>query len=150
MRQFPYIIILASTLFTAIFWFIHIKEEAVESITYFPIDPNSTYIEANTKISDPVSSENEVYQFEVKTQSKLNKSAYLRQDISLLFANGRLVGKMGKWEEQTDTIVNEHLFILANNRLLKAVTFHHSEIHYDEQITSVQSMSSDFLYVTHT
>lgn len=126
------------------------QNKVVESITYFPIDPSATYLDAKTTITTPETKGEDEYQFFLKTFSKLDKPVYLRQDITFLFADGRLVGKLGKWQEQTDTIPIDNPFSLKNNHLLQAISFHHAEIHNDGQIFSAQEMSNDKLYVVHS
>ncbi|MCU9613875.1 hypothetical protein OEV98_09915 [Caldibacillus lycopersici] len=149
MKIFHIILFAICTIFASIYWGAISNNKVVESITYFPSDPEISYLDAKTKISEPISQEKH-YQVQVNTLSRLENPVYMRQDISLIFANGRLIGKMGKWEEKTESIQNEFPLNLKNNRLLRAVTFHHSEIHKENQLYSAQTMSSDFLYIVHS
>ncbi|WP_462412218.1 hypothetical protein [Neobacillus sp. Marseille-QA0830] len=115
--------------------------KAQESITYFPIEPNVTYKKSNTAVSlaDQKSTD-------WKINSILDRKAYLRQDAGLLFQNGRLIGKLGEWKQNTASISQEKRFP-AQTGLLQAVTFHHAELHEGDKILSSQAMSEDALYV---
>ena len=77
-----------------------------------------------------------------------DRKAYLRQDISLLYANGLLVGKMGKgWKQNTDTINLQENIQYQESANFKSISYHHAELHENGHITSVQSITKDELYV---
>lgn len=152
MRKFQLFFIVIVTLLACIFFFQKTSDErtAKETITYFPLDPNVEFLDKKTVLSSP-NQVNDGYELQLNSMSRLNKSAYLRHDISFLFANGKLVGKIGKWAENTDIIEDQLKMSLNHNELLRAITFHHAEIHSNsDQITSSQTMSEDDLYVIQT
>ena len=114
-----------------------------ESITFFPIDPNVTFKNAVTSLQ--LTDTNTVLW---KIDSTLDRKAYLRQDAGLLFSNGRLIGKLGEWKQQTPSLSQTKKLTVDENSLLQAITFHHAEIHDRRgQISSAQALSSTQLYV---
>lgn len=135
------------TIAACIYWLSLNKEEAVETITFFPIDQKAFYLDAKTTIETPQTKGKQI-SLPVSTYSRLNESAYLRQDITLLFANGRLIATLGMWKKNTDQLELVEDVKLQNNQLLRALSYHHSELHRNnENITSSQAFSEDFLYI---
>lgn len=127
-----------------------LKSNVKETIIFFPIDEHLMYETASTSI-EAVKKENHTYTIDWKTTSILPEKAYLRQDISLLYINGRLVDKMGKWEQQTKSLEQQKKLEDANSGKLESISFHYSEIHRSEdEYRSVQQMSSDLLYVVNS
>ncbi|EIJ78862.1 hypothetical protein PB1_14929 [Bacillus methanolicus PB1] len=126
-------------------------QQVKESITFFPIDPKVVFLNASTKLDLLDEKKQDRYSVAWKIESTLEREAYLRQDIGFLFANGRLKGKMGKWKQNTAYLFQEQIINDNDSSHLEAVSFHHAEIHYDnEQIFSAQTMSADNLYVIHS
>ncbi|TMU85529.1 hypothetical protein FGG79_09935 [Bacillus sp. BHET2] len=124
------------------------KPETKESIIFFPINENVLYQNATTILMLEPEKKNDHYEVNWKIASKLDTSAYLRQDVGFLFMNGRLKGLMNEWEQDTDQIVEESMIKGKESSLLQAVSFHYSEIHEsDTDFTSAQKMSEDTLYV---
>lgn len=127
-----------------------LKSNVKETIIFFPIDENIMYETAFTSIKD-VEKENHTHTIDWKTSSILPEKAFLRQDISLLYNNGRLVDKMGKWEQQTNSLKQEKKLKDIDSGKLESISFHYSEIHRPEnEYRSVQQMSSDYLYVVNS
>ncbi|WP_082892579.1 hypothetical protein [Rossellomorea aquimaris] len=122
--------------------------QAKESIIFFPINENVQYESATTLLMLQPEKKDDHYEVNWKISSKLDSSAYLRQDVGFLYVNGRLKGKMSEWEQNTDQIVEESLLKGKESSLLQGVSFHYSEIHdSDSEYTSAQKMSEDTLYV---
>src|SRR5690554_2738016 len=71
------------------------KEQIEESIMYFPLNENVTFLDAETSLLQPATKGKSEYEIVLKSYSRLDQKAYLRQDISFLFANGKLLGKVG-------------------------------------------------------
>ncbi len=72
----------------------------------------------------------------------------MRQDVTLLFDNGRLYGIKTKWKENTDTIKMKEKITGEDSNYYQAISYHHGEVHNpDDQITSIQQMTYDQLYV---
>lgn len=120
-----------------------------ESIIFFPIDPQVSYKEAHTGLElDKISPVN--YSLLWTVSSTLDRKAYLRQDLGLLFSNGRLIGKTADWVQNTDRLSQKKELIQKQSALFEAVSFHYSELHeQNEQIFSSQTLSADRLYVIH-
>ncbi len=112
-----------------------------ESITYFPIEPSVTFKSTNTTLS--LANKKSI---SWKINSTLDRKAYLRQDAGLLFLNGRLIGKLGEWRQNTASLSQEKL-LPSQTGWLQAVTFHHAELHQGNEIFSSQAMSEAELYV---
>jgi hypothetical protein len=116
-----------------------------ESITFFPIDPKVTYKKAETTL-DVIKTPAQTLDW--KTSSTLDRKAYLRQDASLLYSNGRLVSEYHDWKQNTDTLVQEKQISIKESALLQAVTFHHAELHEKKDlIFSSQTMSERQIYI---
>jgi hypothetical protein len=115
-----------------------------ESITYFPIDPKVTFKTAQTTLTVMNKPANTIVW---KEHSTLDRKAYLRQDAALLYANGRLIDELWNWKQNTAIIDQEKRITMSESVLLQAITFHHAELHEnDNQIFSSQAMSSAQLY----
>jgi hypothetical protein len=122
----------------------HKNPEVQESITYFPIDPKVTFKTAETTLAVMSKPANTIIW---KEKSILDRKAYLRQDAALLFANGRLIDELWNWKQNTSVIEQEKRITLNKSVLLQAITFHHAELHEnDNQIFSSQAMSSDQIF----
>lgn len=113
------------------------------TITYFPIDPSKNFIQAETRFSFDEANQ----ELSWKAHSKSSEPAYLRQDLSLLFVNGRLKGILNRWREQERTIELEESFPLTSPSLLQAISFHHGEWQDKERITSNQQMTNATAYL---
>jgi len=131
-----------------IFFIIRNMNQTEESIIYFPIHPTADFPSAYTKLQFKTGKANQAYNVSWEIQSFLSKKAYLRQDISLLFVNGRLRGTLNKWKEQTQKITVQDEYIGNGSALLQAISFHYAELHPNKnEIRSAQEMSSDQLFV---
>lgn len=114
-----------------------------ESITYFPIDPNVTFKTAETSLK-LVNKGTLIW----KVDSTLDRKAYLRQDVGLLYSNGRLIGVLRDWQENTARMNQEKRIEINRSALFEAISFHYAELHEKGgQIFSSQSMSGIQLYV---
>jgi hypothetical protein len=123
-----------------------IKKEARESITFFPIDSSFSFTEADTSIDffkgTPLD-----YELHWTVGSKSSESVYLRQDISMIYENGKLDNKMTEWKTTSKNIYLEKDIKGKTPGLWEAISFHQGEIHNNEEkYRSVQKMSSDLLY----
>ncbi|MBB6175301.1 hypothetical protein HNQ82_000111 [Anoxybacillus tengchongensis] len=139
------------SLFILLFVFIVIvqafERPARETIMFFPIDPTVRFITAETKLSlQPQKKENN-YVIDWIVTSSLDRTAYLRQDISLLFANGRLISTQSKWKENGKNLIQQKRLERKGSRLFQAISYHQGELHNGNDIRSSQKMSGDTLYV---
>ncbi len=139
-------IVVAITSFITIIYIVGLQSKP--AITYFPLDKNFAFTTAETDIQLFTEKGIDDYEIIWKASSATEIPVYLRQDVSLLFDNGRLRGALSKWVQDTDTIHLKRMLTLEDSSLYEAISFHHGEIHEkDSQIKSMQQMSSDHLYV---
>lgn len=115
----------------------------VTTMKYFPPDDNVFFDNAETNINLLKNTD----EIEWSVESTSSDVAYLRQDVSLLYENGKFKGVLNKWRQNVDHLDLSKRFYQANSSLLKAISFHHGEIHNpNDQISSIQKMTSDQLY----
>ena len=134
----------------SVFYVFQQNQIAKESITYFPIDPSVSFPKAATSIQLQ-KQRYDAYSIEWETTSNLNKRAYLRQNMSLLYANGKLVSKMGEWKQNTMELSEKKTVVEKESKKFEAISFHYAEIHdKDEHIFSSQKITKDFLYVVNS
>ncbi|PKG25728.1 hypothetical protein [Niallia nealsonii] len=134
----------------SVFYVFQQNQIAKESITYFPIDPTVSFPKAETSIQLQNQKYDE-YSIEWETTSNLNKRAYLRQNMSLLYANGKLVSKMGEWKQNTMELSERKTVVEKESKKFEAISFHYAEIHdKNERIFSSQKITDDFLYVVNS
>ncbi len=125
-----------------------IRLNSIPAITYFPIDKNRSFSNAETTIQLFSEKGNDNYEINWRAGSRTENSVYLRQDVSLLYDNGRLRGALTKWVQDTDTIQLKEKLHHEDSSLFQSISFHHGEVHYpDSQIKSIHQLSSDYLYV---
>lgn len=120
-----------------------------ESIIFFPIAENVHFTETTTRLQlDKKKSDNQ-YVIKWSVSSLLDKNAYLRQDISLLFANGRLKATTSEWKENRAKLMQKKEIANNDSKHFIAISFHYAELHEngDEVIKSSQQMSRDNLYI---
>jgi hypothetical protein len=123
-------------------------QEAKESIIFFPIDEKAAFKEAYTTLTFQGKKDNDQYLLSWDVFSLLNQAAYLRQDISLLYKNGKLTSTMSVWKQNSDKLAQNKEVAGKGSSLYHTISFHYGEIHRDPaKITSTQRMSGDHLYV---
>lgn len=133
---------------TAVVSYLFFQHQSVQTITYFPIDPEESFTKAQTKISAKKEQPNHSYSIDWASHSNSNTEVYLRQDVSLLFENGRLKGVASKWKEDHKTIQLEKQLQGKSSNHYQSISFHHGEIHDPNgQIKGMQHMSDAELYV---
>ncbi|ARK29389.1 hypothetical protein [Halalkalibacter krulwichiae] len=150
MSKWKFAITLLITSFcVGLFLVISIKPEPLrDALIFFPIDPNASYLEAESHIEFQTMDDEDEYTLNWKTSSVLDQNAYLRQDVSLLFEDGYLKDTLSIWKENTSTINMEKDVTSDDSGHYRIVTFHHSELHYNnDEIKSAQKLSFDQLYV---
>lgn len=113
------------------------------TITYFPIDGTKEFSKASTILS--FDDETKVLYW--KTNSETEDNFYLRQDVSLLFINGRLKGILNAWRQRETTIEQEESLTVDAPSFVQSLTFHHGEWHENDTITSIQQMTKDEGYI---
>lgn len=124
----------------------YFKEESV--IKYFPLDEGSGFKSFGTTLNFANHEGQDDYEVLWDISSESDQPMYLRQDVSLLYVNGRLKGIVSKWEENTSKIEKETSLHGEDSQRFEAISFHHGEIHEgDEPIKSIQASSKDTLYI---
>lgn len=143
--QAKYGLLAVLILVSALVYFIYLKPVR-ETIMFFPIDPSLSFDSASTHVTAKQS--NSSYFINWSEQSVLNTDAYLRQDISLLYKNGKLAGILKDWKQNSRSIEQSESIPLKESALYQSVTFHHAEVHPSEsEIFSAQALTGDHLYV---
>jgi hypothetical protein len=123
-----------------------VKKEARESITFFPIDNSFSFSDAITSIKFEEGTASN-YELEWDVESESSESVYLRQDIAMIFENGKLANKMTEWKTNAKSIDLEKNIHGKTPGLWEGISYHQGEIHINEEkYRSVQRMSSDYLY----
>jgi len=121
-----------------------------ESFTYFPTDQKASFHTADTSLTLIGEAANG-YTIKWEVSSVLDRKAYLRQDISLLYVNGLLKEKIGQdWKQEEDKIHLDKKIQQDDSANFKAISFHHAELHRNGRITSTQKITHDDLYVLHS
>jgi hypothetical protein len=127
-----------------------IKKEARESITFFPIDNSFSFTEANTSLTFNKGTPSS-YELEWEVESESSESVYLRQDITMIYENGKLNNKMTEWKTSAKEIDLEKNIKGNKPGLWETISYHQGEIHINEEkYRSVQKMSNDLLYTLKT
>lgn len=124
------------------------KISSIPSISYFPIDEEASFTKAETNLQLNKQKGQRKYTIAWNASSKSENNMYLRQDVSLLFSNGKLLGALSKWREDTDTIqLNEKIQTQGTSHY-QTISYHHGELHHPNgSIKSLQQMTYDELYV---
>lgn len=128
-----------------IHYFVH---EEAEVIKYFPIDSINDFSSFETNLAFDSQEDEDEYEVTWLMSSLSDQTLYLRQDISLLYVNGRLKGVINKWQENTQKIEKSTTIHGEDTKKYEAISFHHGEIHKGKQpIKSIQATSGDRLYI---
>ncbi|WP_153728492.1 hypothetical protein [Salinibacillus xinjiangensis] len=122
------------------------KEQKV--IKYFPFDESKEFTETSTNLKLLTEMDEDSYKIQWDIYSQLTEPVYLRQDISLLFVDGKLKGILNQWKEEANALTQKTVVNGEDSSHYEAITFHHGEVHYpDDVIKSIQDMTYDELYV---
>lgn len=144
-RRIIHFIFLLASLFIILFIYM-LKENTRTTINFFPIDDNLYFKDAYTKLTLQSTTNKHADEVYWTSISKSSKALYLRQDVSIIFLNGKLTGVRSKWRENTDFIEVKESIHFKKKGLYQAISYHHGEAHYNESdIKSVQQMSYDEL-----
>ncbi|MRH43125.1 hypothetical protein GH741_10580 [Aquibacillus halophilus] len=124
------------------------QKSDVAVVKHFPIDQNVDFTTYDTDLSLLSETDQDEYDVNWTVISQLDSPIYLRQDVSLLYSDGRLKGILSKWKENEQDIQLKSSIHGEDSSHFQAISFHHGEIHYaDDEIKSINSMSYDELYV---
>lgn len=143
--QAKYGLLAVLILVSALIYFLYLKPVR-ETIIFFPIDPSLSFDSASTTIT--AKRMNDKYAIEWKEQSLLNTDAFLRQDISLLYKNGKLAGILRDWKQNRRNLEQNERITEKESALFQSITFHYAEVHPTESdIVSSQALTDDKIYV---
>ncbi|WP_407268387.1 hypothetical protein [Radiobacillus sp. PE A8.2] len=144
-KSYVIVIIILSSFVLSVFL---VFKSNVSVIKFFPIDPSTTFTAVDTALNLRYETDQDEYEISWTASSTMDTPIYLRQDVSLLYIDGRLKGILSKWKEEEQNIELKSNIHGEDSSHYKAITFHHGEIHYpDDEIKSIQAMSHDELYV---
>lgn len=125
-----------------------IYSQTETTITYFPPDETLSFISNSTDL-DLLNITNKIKEIEWIVNSKTNKPIYLRQDISIVYADGKLKAIHNKWLQHADIISFDEK-LTGHEHVWQAITLHYGESHLNEDtIKSKQLMSFDTLFIKH-
>lgn len=128
-----------------------IRQSTTPVITYFPNDDTIRFKNSATVLQLSDQKKYPSYQLDWRVSSQSDQPLYLRQDVSLLFANGQLKGVKSKWADETDTIQMDEQVTFQQEARWEAISFHHGENHLtDDTIKSIQQMTREDLYIFDT
>ncbi|HEX6922338.1 MAG TPA: hypothetical protein VF149_00825 [Bacillales bacterium] len=120
-----------------------------EKFTYVSEDESADFVHYDTSLKLINKVDKDEYTIKWRLASKLDRSAYWRQDLSLLYEDGRLIEKLSKSGENTRRLEQSKKINREDNGHFQAISVHHAEIHYPNgKVTTQQKMSYDQLYVT--
>lgn len=121
-------------------------QQVEETIIFFPIDSSLQFDHASTHMTAKDTG-NETYSITWKVQSSLDRIAYLRQDVSLLYKNGKLEDSLKSWKQNRQALSQKEKYKESESGRFDTVTFHYAELHPSDTVfTSAQQMSKDKLY----
>ncbi|MBB6454272.1 hypothetical protein HNQ94_002747 [Salirhabdus euzebyi] len=130
------------------FIIVNIQEKDQKVIKFFPLDETKSFEESKTELKLLTQTDEDSYKIGWNMYSTMDKPVYLRQDVSLLFVDGKLKGILNQWKEEASTLKQETIFNGEDSSHYEAISFHHGEIHYpDDLIKSMQLMTHDHLYI---
>ncbi|WP_226667441.1 hypothetical protein [Metabacillus litoralis] len=147
MKKKSLFIIIFAFITSAIFYFYH-GNAARESIIFFPIDESVSFEKAATSLELVGNKDDDEYMIEWDVHSYTDKEIYLRQDISLLFSDGKLIDTLSEWEDQSQKLAQFKKVTGEDSSHFQSISLHYGEIHLNNDlIRSTQFMTSDHLYV---
>ncbi|RYG74698.1 hypothetical protein EU245_00480 [Lentibacillus lipolyticus] len=124
------------------------QSASAPAITYFQEDTKTGFRGTGTELELISQKTRDSYDILWKSGSVSEKDVYLRQDVTILFDNGRLYGIKTKWKEDNSTIKMKEKITGEDSNYYQAISYHHGEVHYpNNRITSIQQMTYDQLYV---
>src|SRR5699024_5494278 len=134
-------------LICSIIIFLAIYKKTAPTITFFPLDSDTQFEYSDTDLLFSHDKGKKKYQLQWNVHSKSDRNLYLRQDVSLLFANGKLKGVKSKWEEDSAVIEIDETLQSEKEVLWETISFHHGERHLpNDIIKNIQIILHNRLY----
>lgn len=120
-----------------------VKIKTVTTIKFFPFDEEVTIENASTNIT--LNGGSDII-WTIKSNS--SEPSFLRQDVSLLYENGKFKGVHSQWKQNIAELEASYRFPSTYSAKIEAISFHHAELHrYQDQITSAQKMTYEQAYL---
>lgn len=138
-QSIQWLLFVTAICFFAYAWTMH---KSLPAVQYFPIDETHEFSNYKTKLR----TDDKLDEIDWIVYSKSSGSAYLRQDISLLYINGVFSGLFSAWRERVSELSQKKRFPIRKNSYYNAISYHHGEFHDDDKITSIQTMSDAELF----
>lgn len=145
--KLKWIIVIILALITSGFLYFSHEQNVRESIIFFPITDSVVFTKASTSLEFVENKDDDEYVIEWDVHSFTDKEIYLRQDLSLLFSDGKLIDTLSEWEDQSQKLAQFKKVSGEDSSHYEAISLHYGEIHIDDQIRSIQQMTNDHLYV---
>jgi hypothetical protein len=143
-----WVIVIILALITSGFLFFYHGKSVRESIIFFPIDESVTFDKASTSLEFVGNKDADEYIIDWDVTSFTNKEIFLRQDISLLYSDGKLVDTLSEWEDQSQKLAQYKKVTGEDSSHYQAISLHYGEIHLENDlIRSTQAFTNDHLYV---
>lgn len=121
---------------TIICIFAIIQHQTKQAITYFP--PNDRYFFEHANV-DLIQENNQINWV---IESKTNERAYIRQDVGLLYTNGKFISFYNDWKTDTDHLQFQTSIHMDNRMGIDAISIHYAEFHEDAHIYSIEKIVS--------
>src|SRR5699024_1883500 len=111
-------------LICSIIIFLAIYKNTAPTITFFPLDSDTQCEYSGTDLLFSHDKGMKQYHLQWNVHSKSDRNLYLRQDVSLLFANAKLKGVKSKWEEDSAVIEIDETLQSEGDALWETISFH--------------------------
>lgn len=147
-RKFVITIVIIIALVTALLFYYLNRTQTKQSLVSFPEDQSLSFTRANTSLMAKKGNQNQLFSVNWKVSSATNKSTYLRQDISLLYEDGRLISVLNKWKNNTQALKQMKTIDASDSGHFEAITVHHAEAHYPNDVIKAKiKLTYDHLYI---
>jgi len=144
-RHFIVIVSLLLLLLVALFFY---PKKSTPAITFFPLDKEDKFQHATNLLKLHQKDKSDAYSISWKSSSESHERLYLRQDVSVLYKDGKLIGVKSIWKEDAKKIDLSDSFEFKKDHFFQAVFLHYGEKHYPEnRIKSLQQMSYSELFI---
>lgn len=143
-----YYVIAASAILIVVLALMLLPGKSEPTITYFPPDPEEQFKNATNTLQLHQTDKENAYSVSWENYSETEAPLFLRQDVSVLYRDGRLIGVKSIWKENAQIIDFTESFQFKKDHLFQAVTLHYGETHKpNDVINSLWEMSYSELYV---
>jgi hypothetical protein len=124
------------------------NQNSQSKLKVYPIDKFVEFHKASSRLTFHPKKGNDRYKIMLFTNSETNTPAFIRQDISLIYSNGVLIGLLYGGKENL-AFFEQHISIKGEGSArYDVLTYHHAEIHHSEnEVTSQHAMSQDQAYI---